>query len=127
MPTLDSVCLKPEWLECAVAWPEFAGLKALRVTRAKRDNMQSGPGEDYDYSRMSSALVTHLPDIEVPEWSYQGWDKEWGSLASFGSLRGLSKLTLLVLDYNFLTTRHGYENKRPVHLLSPEEYLLKSL
>jgi hypothetical protein len=113
------VCFEPEWIERAVAWPEFAGLKDLRVCRA--DDWRG-----YDFTRLSEALVTHLPDLEHLEWSSQAWDKEWGSLKPIGSLVGFTKLTTLIIDYRFLTARIYHEHKL-LHLLEPQTYLPASL
>jgi hypothetical protein len=52
--------------------------------------------------------------------------KSWGSLNSFSSLEGLSKLSPPIIDCSLLSIRISYEGERPLHLVNLEEYLTDS-
>jgi hypothetical protein len=119
--TLCSVTFSPQWLEGALSHETLRGLKQLRVQFAGSAYGWNDPWARYGMSRMSNAIVTSLPGLEVLEWSQHQWDKQWHTVSNFGSLSGLKQLTSLTVDYQLLVPTGNGSNGTPLHLLGSTE------
>jgi hypothetical protein len=82
---------------------------------------------DYDFSRLSEALVSHAANRRVLEWTWYDSHRSSQLFRPFGSLRGLQNLTRLALDYTLMTPSSGGNDAHPIHLLDPQGYLPVSL
>jgi hypothetical protein len=83
--------------------PELHGLKAL-IVREMGWIWEDRPWNKYDFSRMSEAVVSHLPELQRSEGSRNKYDREWGRLRPFGSFKKLEKLVDLTVDYELITS-----------------------
>jgi hypothetical protein len=78
------------------------GLKQPRVDGAGRAHTT---WSSYDLKRISDTLTTHLPGLEILEWSSQNWGQGTSVLSELGSLEALSQLAELTIDFtNFPTS-----------------------
>ena len=65
--TLCSINFSPQWMEGAVEWKIFKGMKELVVQFAGSTDGWDSPWSNYDMGRMSNAIVTSLLELEVLE------------------------------------------------------------
>jgi hypothetical protein len=106
--------------------PHFHHLKQLKVR-----NTYHSIGVQHDFELLGHALVDHVRDLEVFEWSGYNhglWEKHRISILPFGSLKALTRLTELAVDIQLLSGHRSQD--LPPHLSNPSEYLpdgLKSL
>jgi hypothetical protein len=80
-------------------------------------------------SLISSAIITHHPCLSSLEWYRHTLAYEDNSSDPFGSLRSLTQLKHLALDYELMTPATGDEAGygHALHLLKPLDYLPASL
>ncbi|KAI4661114.1 uncharacterized protein J4E79_004924 [Alternaria viburni] len=124
---MQNVDASPTDFEKLLSYPELSNLKELKVSGLYVE--PESEWKDYDLQHLTQAIEKHLPDLEILHWFKIDWDPDWLSPRTFGSFKGLSKLSELKLDAHLLATQDLIYNQRAetLALTRPEEYLPDSL
>lgn len=116
---------KLEWL---IASQKLRNLKQLKCSGIG-DGTSHSPWESYDFSRLSRALVAHVPKLHVFEWSKHKFNSIFHPSQEFGALTGLKHLTDLTLDIGLLSRTRviGQVLQHPTWSDKPNAYLPSGL
>lgn len=120
--------LNSTWFELAIASRQLNNLRELKISDVGDVDCRL-PWVEYDFSRTNDLLVTHLPDLQVFEWSHHDYEREFSRIHPFGSFQAMSELKELTLDYELLTPYNvDYDTSKDVLRLSHlQSYLPESL